>query len=281
MFPLHHCLYTLVILLSLPQVICSSSQSSYTPVTALNKYGNSQQLQNARQAAARHGRLIVAARTSSNKVIVVSVYTPKLGQLQSKNGVLQPLWSSDNGTFLACTGIKADATWLLKTARQYSKRLWDRYDVSSASQERTTRALSHTLLEFMGYNRAQEWSDGVPVEQRGKDDDDEPSWARPLGIQTLIISPSFPIVFVEPSGVAQSLDYVAVGKDSDAVMRALGERFPLKDEATEEEIKDMLVEIIRKTIEGVQKQSIDLIVEVASKDGVEVSLVPLQRASRE
>ena len=267
----------LVTLLALVQVAISSSPSSlYTPVTALDKYGNSIQLQNARQAAVRHGRLVVAARSlHDDAIVVVSVQTPKLGKLLQPNttkpGVLQKLWTEDAACYLACTGVKADATWLVHTMRQYSKRLWDRYDVGDISQERMTQALSQTLLEFMGYNRAQEWNDGVKVGE------DETSWGRPLGLQTIVISPSSPIVLVEPSGVTQSLEYVAIGKESDAVMRALRERYTSNSATTMRELKDLLVDIIRQQIEG-QRQSTELIVEAVSKEGVEVSSVPLRIA---
>lgn len=283
MNPLQHFLYVLAFLLSLIQIVVLSSQSSYTPVTALDKYGHSIQLQNAREAAARHGRLIVAASTASNEeTVVISVYTPKMGLLHHSktDGVLQKLWTdesknNDAPCHLACTGVKADATWLIQTMRQYAKRVWDRYDIASISQERMTQALSRTLVEFMGYNRAREWQDGVGVEKSGGDD--ASSWARPLGIQTLIISPSSPIVLVEPSGVAQTHEYVAIGKDSSAVMRALRERFPSNAGAcTVEELKELLMDVIQKTIEG-QKSSTELIVEVVSKHGVEVSSVPLKR----
>jgi len=275
---LQHYFIVLVALLSLFQVVFSSTSFSYTPVTALDRYGNSVQLQNAREAAARHGRLIVAAKsTENNAIVVISVYTPKLGQLPSSTtrpGVLEHVWT-DGCAFLACTGVKADAMWLTQTMRQYSKRLWDRYDVSSMSQERMTQALSQTLLEFMGYKREKEWQDGVGVGD-STSGEEEPLWARPLGIQTLIISPTSPIVLVEPSGVAQSLEYVAVGKNSDAVMRALRERYST-DGATVDELKELLVDVIRQQVEG-QKQSTELIIEVVSEKGVKVSSISLRSA---
>ncbi len=139
-----------------------TASSPYIPVTALDKFGNSVQLQNARQAAIRHGRLLVAAKFKES-IVVVSVDTPKLGHL-SPNKILEPVWSNSD-TYLACTGIK-------------------------------------TLLEFMGYNRQAELSDGISTPQEEKE---TTTWARPLGIQTLILTPSRPIVLVEPSGVSHEI----------------------------------------------------------------------------
>jgi 20S proteasome alpha/beta subunit len=255
--------------LSLLEIAVSSSTlSSYTPVTALDKYGNSIQLKHAREAASRHGRLIVAARSSS-EVVVVSVYTPKLGQITTNSCVLQRLLLGDTSVFLACTGVKADATWLLRTMRDYSVRLWERYDLEILGTRRISQAISQALLEFMGYNRNQEYHDGVSLSKSGKNDD---AWARPLGIQTLLISPQS-LTLVEPSGIAQSeLSYVAVGKESAAIQRILREKY--RPDLSTKEMQEILMEIIRETVEG--QALAELVVEVVSKDGVEVSSVPLR-----
>lgn len=267
---LQYCYSLFLLLLSFCQVTASSS-SSVTSVTALDRYGNSIQLQNARQAAIRHGRLVVAAKFHNHDVVVVvSIYTPQPGKVISTKGVLSKICSSG---YVACTGVKADATYLVEHLREYCKQVWNRFDISDIPQDRMTQALSKTiLLEFMGYNRAAEFCDGIVQ----KSDEDEVSWARPLGIQTLVIGPSSPIALVEPSGVVQQrADYVAMGKDSDAVMRALQERFPTEKDATLEEFKDLLIDAIQQTVEG-QKQSTELIVEVVSEDGIEVSSMPLR-----
>jgi 20S proteasome alpha/beta subunit len=259
------------LLLSLLDIALSSS--SYTPVTALDKYGNSIQLKHAREAASRHGRLIVAARSSREVVVVVSIYTPKLGQLttssSSSSSVLQRLLLGDTSLYLACTGVKADATWLVQTMRRYSIRLWERYDVANLTPTRISQAISQALLGFMGYDRSQEYHDGVTV---GGADTKNDSWARPLGIQTLIVSPHS-LILVEPSGIAQPyMEYVAVGKESAAIQRVLQERY--RSDASAEEIQELVINIIRETVEG--QASAELVVEVVSKDGVEVSSVPLR-----
>lgn len=259
------------LLLSLLDIALSSS--SYTPVTALDKYGNSIQLKHAREAASRHGRLIVAARSSREVVVVVSIYTPKLGQLttssSSSPSVLQRLLLGDTSLYLACTGVKADATWLVQTMRRYSIRLWERYDVANLTPTRISQAISQALLGFMGYDRSQEYHDGVTV---GGADTKNDSWARPLGIQTLIVSPHS-LILVEPSGIAQpDMEYVAVGKESAAIQRVLQERY--RSDASAEEIQELVINIIRETVEG--QASAELVVEVVSKDGVEVSSVPLR-----
>jgi 20S proteasome alpha/beta subunit len=152
--------------------------------------------------------------------------------------------------------------------RDYSVRLWERYDLEILGTRRISQAISQALLEFMGYNRNQEYHDGVSLGS-GKDDD---AWARPLGIQTLLISPQS-VTLVEPSGIAQSeLSYVAVGKESAAIQRVLREKY--RPDFSTKEMQEILVEIIRETVEG--QASAELVVEVVSKDGVEVSSVPLR-----
>jgi 20S proteasome alpha/beta subunit len=121
----------------------------------------------------------------------------------------------------------------------------------------------------MGYDRSQEYHDGVTV---GGADTKNDSWARPLGIQTLIVSPHS-LILVEPSGIAQpDMEYVAVGKESAAIQRVLQERY--RSDASAEEIQELVINIIRETVEG--QASAELVVEVVSKDGVEVSSVPLR-----
>jgi 20S proteasome alpha/beta subunit len=264
-----------VVFLLLALLDIALSSSSYTPVTALDKYGNSIQLKHAREAASRHGRLIVAARSSREVVVVVSIYTPKLGQLttsssSSSSSVLQRLLLGDTSLYLACTGVKADATWLVQTMRRYSIRLWERYDVANLTPTRISQAISQALLGFMGYDRSQEYHDGVTVGVGADTKND--SWARPLGIQTLIVSPHS-LILVEPSGIAQpDMEYVAVGKESAAIQRVLQERY--RSDASAEEIQELVINIIRETVEG--QASAELVVEVVSKDGVEVSSVPLR-----
>lgn len=261
-----------VVLLCLSLLDSAVSSSSYTPVTALDKYGNLIQLKHAREAASRHGRLIVAARTSREVVVVVSIYTPKLGQLTTSSSVLQRLLLGDTSLYLACTGVKADATWLLQTLRHYSTRLWERYDVANLAQTRIAQAVSQALLGFMGYDRSQEYHDGVTVGGDPRND----SWARPLGIQTLIVS-SHSLTLVEPSGIAQpDMEYVAVGKESAAIQRVLQERY--RPDASAEDMQELVIDIIRETVEG--QASAELVVEVVSKDGVEVSSVPLRRQAK-
>lgn len=256
----------------------------------MDKFGNSQQLQHARQAATRHGRLLVAA-TFQDCIVVISIETPKLGNVQTLQ-VLEPVWrtssSSKSGgsttsscmnTYVACTGIKADATFVISTMRQYCKQLWEQTNIESISQERLTQVLSTILLEFMGYNRGAELSDGILSSQQQQQDETTTKWARPLGVQTLILTPSQPIVLVEPSGVAISYDTVcAIGKDSAQVMKLLKE-YPLDNIETLEELQKLLVNAIRKEckrVEGKSSHGAKITVHVMSKHGsVQVSSEPL------
>lgn len=255
------------------------ASSNYIPVTALDKYGNSIQLKHAREAALRHGRLIVAARCdASRETVVVSISSPKLGQVSPfREGVLERLLLGDESPlFLACTGIKADATWLQTTMQQYSKRLWERYDVDKLSVHRISQAVSETLLSFMGFDRSLEYHDGIGSvipKTSNSDNDQSSSWARPLGVQTLVVT-SNSLLLVEPSGIASAnLSHVAIGKESEAIQRALREQYASKA-ATTQELKDLLISIIRETVQG--QASAKLIVEVVSEDGVNASATPLR-----
>jgi 20S proteasome alpha/beta subunit len=152
--------------------------------------------------------------------------------------------------------------------RDYSVRLWERYDLETLDTRRISQAISQALLEFMGYNRKTEYHDGVSL----RSDDNEDAWARPLGIQTLLISFQS-LTLVEPSGVAQSdLEFVAIGKESAAIQRVLREKY--RPDLTTNEIQQLVLAIIQQTMEG--QAFAELVVEIVSKDGVKVSSVPLR-----
>jgi len=265
----------------------AASPSPYASVTALDKYGHSVQLRHAGRAASKFGRLVVAARSNSNEntVVVVSIRTPKPGIIlpgnNSNHGVLQQVFS-DADLWMVCTGVKPDANWLLQQMRDYSKRIWERYDVAP-SQTRLADALSEALLNFMGYDRKVEWHDGAGPVIINKDDQ---SWARPLGVSTLVVTPFSKIILVEASGVQHVLRAYAIGRDSDLVNQQLKGKY--KSDMRTEEVKDLLVDVVRTALLKEANDAayspdkkVELVVEVVSAGGVKVDTIPLSDISSE
>jgi 20S proteasome alpha/beta subunit len=249
----------------------------YTSVTALDKYGNSVQIQHARAAASKHGRLVVAAVSSEDgMIVVVSVHQKKQGIVQDENSkrMAHRLLGLGSSSFMVCTGVKADSSWLVRAIRDYAKRVWDRFDVDEISQERYSLAISQALLEFMGYDRDQEQHDGVgKVVGSSGDQDRRSSWARPLGVQVILATPSATALTVlEPSGIPFQTPAFAMGKGSESVNEALQKRYDSK--LTVESLKEMLLEIVREVVFDKDEAS-ELVVEILSEGGSDIYCFPL------
>jgi 20S proteasome alpha/beta subunit len=260
----------------------------------LNKYGNSIQLEHAREASERHGRLVVAGLSQEGDVVVVSLYTPRLGIVDDSPYLMHALQNTSHGQknvccLMVCTGVKADVTWLVQCLRDYQKRQWERYDDSdddniSSTTTNVVKAISTALLDFMGYKREAELVDGagLVVTRRGGDDDndsDSTGWARPLGVQTLVLRHGSPITLLQPSGVAQSFYAYAMGKGGATARRLLEEQFQSNTLSTGQ-VKDLLLEIIKDVVSDTaaqKKNRMEVTVEILSRHGkMEQSRIPLE-----
>ena len=150
--------------------------------------------------------------------------------------------STSGGTTTAsmiCTGIKADARWLLHAMREYQARTWERYD-TAATPKRVALAVAQVLLDFMGYARNQEFLDGVgPVLA-------ERSWARPLGVQTLVVAHQAPLTLLDPSGVMEEYSAHAMGRDSQVCLDEL--ELLYTPNMTTEELQELLVDIVQRRV---------------------------------
>ena len=155
--------------------VTSSSSSSYTSMRALDKFGNAVPLKHAREAAVRHGRLVVAAATAAtqtspfssasspisppqnpenSEIVVVSV-----GNRSLVSSLTLPLAFAATTTTnhnhnhhidpmvaMCCTGVKSDADWLTRQMQAYVSKVWERYDLHPMS----TGALAHWLARLLG-----------------------------------------------------------------------------------------------------------------------------------
>jgi 20S proteasome alpha/beta subunit len=236
--------------------VVASSTFDYTSVTALDKYGNSVQLQHAHEAAARHGMPVVAA-TFLGGVVVTSIHKSRPG-VSSQPTLIQTLSLQTPFVGVVCTGLKADAKWLVSTIRECRKRNWETYDISNISRRRSQEVIAQALLAFMGYDHDKELHDGLVV-------DSEDSWARPLGIQTMLVSADGPIMLVHASGAAQHFHAQAIGKHSREINAKLEERY--KTYLTMREVQEMLIGIMNEVFVDGDDDS-EFLVEILTTDGV-------------
>jgi len=265
---LHHVLFLLSTTLFL-----LTSANDYVSVRALDQFGNSVQLQHAREAAERHGRLVVAASADAavvivsvgNKPAVQSVTLPKLP------GV------ADSGQVLAvcCTGIKGDAMWLVQQVQQYVTMVWERYNHHPPAPEAMAHFISRLLGSFQGDPEG-EWTSSLERESH--------DWARPLGLQTMILSSAEPhILSMEPSGSVRSatplpdnapISFCAMGKDStwveEQVLRSSRRRLKRRKwPSSSVELEEFLISLVLQS----RNEEVELVVEKLSAAGIERRLL--------
>jgi len=252
-------------------------------VTALDQYGNSEQLQHAREAGLQHGTLVVAAR-AQEVVVVLSVHPrPQKGILLSSvpNNMVHRLTlphGNDPMVGLVCSGVKADAMWLIRALRSFQTQKWERYNVI-LSPEKIQEAMAQVLLSFMGYSRPSEFLDSVGTVMGHENDENEVSWSRPLGVTSMILSSGSPILLVEPSGACQSYVAYAIGKYSEEVNELLEKRYnaSVSIEETQELLVNVTREVLRESSE--YDESTNLLVEIVSIDGTERKTIPFMLTS--
>ena len=280
------------------------SSSSYVSVRALDRYGHSEQLQNALKAANLQGTLVVAARDPSrNSTIVLSLLeAPKktgkilkdptmLHLLNNNPAFIQSSTSTPISTALICTGLKGDARWLISNVRKYSHRVWERYN-QFLDTPGAALAVSKFTRKFWGYDEKSEWQPGLLDQQsRSEDESREYQWGRPLGVVTMIISSSLPYIFVvDPSGVVQRYTAFATGKRSRDVLERLPE--VIDDNASEpsnseqkeglnsseehhhDGLKERLIYLMQDLFGSTNKE-MDILIEELSAQGVNRTLIPL------
>jgi 20S proteasome alpha/beta subunit len=270
--------------------LSSSTASSYTSVTALDAFGNSQQLRNAQEASRRYGRLVVASLACSSSetgrkdsIVVCSVWKPRWGLAREEEENVMKMVKVVSGdddeemTAICMSGVSADATHLLGQLRNEAIRLyWDRFN-TNCPPKYVADCLSRLLLQFMGYDTSSEWS-------LFSLSDDNNNMGRPFGISSLVLGISSrgneeaEILSVDPGGAQQSWVARALGRDSDEANRRLEQTW--KDNMTVEETQTMCTHILRNIIleenDNNGNEDLVLVCETLSPHrGVQVQRIPL------
>jgi 20S proteasome alpha/beta subunit len=291
----------------------TAAASSYTSVRALDQFGHSIQLKHAREAAHRHGRLVVAAACQNKKkngeptnggtVVVVS-----LGNRPMVHSITLPMTSSSDNSnnnnsgmlALCCTGVKGDVNWLVMQVQQHVAKIWERYNHHPISASSMAHFVARLLGSFNGEDADQEWQSSLRRSSSESSDTND-SWARPLGIQTLLLSTKEDpyILMIEPSGrvlttkqkksnedAASSSSWwcAAMGKDSDAVnakvQRNRKEIVDL-DSLDACQLKEKLVQLLLDTTSVSSSSSrkndiIEFMVEILTSSGIERRVIQYQ-----
>ena len=193
----------------------SSSSDSYASVRALDGFGNSKQVEYAQQAASAGGRLVLVAaatqddESSSTIVVVVSMGTTPLVHRISLHHPNTDHAETDGMLALCGVGFQGDLAWLVHQLRTYCKTIWERYDSPTVSVSSIAHVVSHLMSRFQGYPVQDElWN---PLLQDSSSDEQE--WARPLGLDVLLLSTTRSnnaMLRVDPSGSIASVPSVSV-----------------------------------------------------------------------
>eukprot|EP00568_Trieres_chinensis_P004066 CAMPEP_0183294378 /NCGR_PEP_ID=MMETSP0160_2-20130417/2750_1 /TAXON_ID=2839 ORGANISM="Odontella Sinensis, Strain Grunow 1884" /NCGR_SAMPLE_ID=MMETSP0160_2 /ASSEMBLY_ACC=CAM_ASM_000250 /LENGTH=318 /DNA_ID=CAMNT_0025455697 /DNA_START=14 /DNA_END=970 /DNA_ORIENTATION=+ len=312
-------IFTLRIICFLSPCLASSSSLSaksspyYQSITALDKYGNSPQIRNARLASSKHGALVVAAVSDKdNTIVVCTLHTPRMGVkrclkneavgvVQSHGHSLHVIAASDEATYdeikgnsfgsaitaLVCSGVKSDSNLLISLLRSHARRVWDRYDIIP-SVDRVADSTSEIFLTFMGYDRSKEIMDGVGPSVEESNGDDEFSMSRPFGVQALIVGVGqggprqthATLKSVDPSGVTLSWFARAMGKGSDTANKLLREKW--RHNMEKEDLVVLCVEIVREVLQkelGEDFKSAhegsEIVCETLNQHGIQVQQIPV------
>jgi hypothetical protein len=145
--------------------------------------------------------------------------------------------SSSTTSCMVCTGVQADASWLVSQMQSYQKNRWERYNNNRAGSLAT--AVADCMRLFWGHDardmwHGSAWKSVMDNNSNSKDD----SWARPLGVRALVLQGS-EWYLVEPSGVVQPCDRVCcMGPNSPAIQTKLLEQFDKQDQEQRELLLD-------------------------------------------
>eukprot|EP00980_Cylindrotheca_fusiformis_P000363 scaffold91_cov127-Cylindrotheca_fusiformis.AAC.23 len=256
----------------------SPSPSPYTSVRALDRFGQTQQLTHAREAALR-GRQIFAASNGKSTVVVSQGNQPILESINLP--VLLP--RKDHGDTqqvigICCSGIKGDASWLIAEVKRYVATVWDRYN----HYEIASPAIAHFIAKLLGtfqkmHDDNSGWQSGVSQSAE--------EWARPLGIQTMILSSTVPhILALDPSGrvsrsqqVNSDCNWTVGGigmKNPDLAKDKLSTLFAKKDDITVDQVVRKLIEALIENNPKSGESEISL--EIVSGNGIKRNIIQLK-----
>ncbi|GAX18445.1 hypothetical protein FisN_2Lh093 [Fistulifera solaris] len=183
----------------------TTAPSRYESIRALDENGQSKQLQHANQAALQHGTLILAVKHTNETIHIISVTTTSPHRRQRPLAIVHTITPN---TFLLCSGVQADARWLIDKLRELHQQMQVRYGSSGAGWAQRLSSLYRAV--FWGIpDEINQWQHtrGLELER----------WGRPLGVQSIIIEHK-QLCSLEPSGVIKLPDphqqLAAIGKHS-------------------------------------------------------------------
>ena len=180
---------------------------------------------------------------------------------------------------IVCTGVQADALWLIRRLQGYQKNQWERFNTNDCNNNMLTVAADQMRL-FWGRNAADMWqgsaaaaATAAPAGSNNQDNSEQ--WARPLGVRALLLQGS-DWYLVEPSGsVVKCHRVCCMGPNSAVVQQKLIDELEAVDTATttttdsdinDEALQELIVRVLTSTLGS---KPTEIFLEVVSGDGIE------------
>lgn len=220
-----------------------SADGSYRSLTALDQYGGSPQINNARLASKLHSMpTIVTSAGSSLISVTLEKKQPGIAPRNKCNIIGQ---SEECKLATIGSGLAGDAAFLNKLLRKDVMHTWERYDCIPDCA-RVAHTASRIFLAFMGYD--DEIHDGsVDVLMDGNGD--RMSIGRPLAVNLMVArlkkDESVELMAVEPSGVVSGeIIGRALGRGCQKGTELLEQRW--RNNMNTKELEELCISILRE-----------------------------------
>lgn len=227
----------------------STSTSSSENIRSLDSYGEAVQLNHAQYAATKQGRTILAliqpASPSSYMIVYGFTDPPKYQRRSSVQPASSPsiIHRIAHHHAIVCSGLQGDALSLVDDLQNYVVKVWERYggddDDSSSSSAFVFGNLAIPIAQFYQRFWGASYSNKNLLWQGSCWDDEDDIWARPMGLQTLVLS--YPtntnnnnqLQLIQPSGTIVSMNNICwMGQHSESLQR---------NRLLQEQLQDLLV----------------------------------------
>lgn len=205
-------LISVVALVVLLCLVLVNANASYKSVTALDQYGSSPQINNARLASELHSMPTIAVSAGSS-VLIATLEKRQFGAIpRPKCKII----GSSQDYILATmgSGLAGDAAFIDRLLRRDAINTWERYD-NFPSCQRLAATASRIMLAFMGYDdEIQDGTIDILMDDNGKD---RLSVGRPLAVNLIVARIDFQarsseLILVEPSGISSKISGKALGR---------------------------------------------------------------------
>jgi len=265
-----------------------NANTPYKSATALDQYGSSPQINNARLASELHSMPTIAVSAGSS-VVIATLERRQLG------GISRPKCkiigkSQDHVLAIMGSGLAGDAAFIERLLRRDVINTWERYD-NFPNCHRVAATASRIMLAFMGYNdEIQDGTIDILMEDNGNGQE-RLSIGRPLAVNLIVTRIDFQerygsseLILVEPSGISTMISGKALGRGCKRGGELLRQRWNSGMDL--QEAQNTCIGILRDVAKLEQlvkdeddaghgnSKEFDIVLEVLDSEGLHVKRIP-------